>query len=159
MTAPPRPPLDVRRFVALLDRLDAALAAFDASGADLAATIRRGDPAAMAEAEAAYRAAADGLRAVAADRAALLRASGAASLTRLAVDSRLAHLVSRCESLVGRLAETRRRLRAALLANRRAAAACGAVRDLLARGGRPAAAYTPAGAEAGGGGALFDAAA
>ena len=159
MTAPPRPPLDVRRFGELLDRLDAALDAFDASGADLAAAIRRGDPVAMADAEESHRTAADDLRAVAADRTVLLRASGAASLTRLAVDSRLVHLVSRCGSLAGRLAETRRRSRAALLANRRAAAACGAVRDLLARGGRRAAAYTPAGAEAGGGGALFDAAA
>ena len=143
MTAPPRPPLDVRRFGELLDRLDAALAAFDASGADLAAAIRRGDPAAMAGAEDAHRVAADGLRAVAAERAALLRECGAASLTRLAADSRLVHLVSRCGSLAGRLAETRRRSRAALLANRRAASACGAVRDLLARGGRRAAALHP----------------
>ena len=159
MAAPTRPPLDVRRFTLLLDRLEAAVAAFDGSGADLAAAVRRGDPAGMAAAEDDHRAAAEALRAAAADRAALLRAAGAASLTRLAEDSRLVHLVSRCGSLAGSLAEARRRSRGLWLASRRSAAACGAVRDLLACGGRRAAAYTPAGAEAGGGGALFDAAA
>ena len=171
MATPPPPPLappdstrfelDVPRFARLLDRLAAALAAVDAAGADLAAAVRSGDPAGLAAAEAAYRAATADLRDAAADRAALLRESGAATLRNLAADSRLVHLVSRCGSLAGSLAETRRRSRAVWLAGRRAAAGCAAVREVLGRGpaGAAPAGYAPTGAAAGGGGALFDAAA
>ena len=170
MAAPPAPPpprpnrvpaadIDVPRLAGVLDRLDASLAEFDAAGAALAAAVRAADAAAMADAADRRRAAADGLRAAAADRAALLRAHGSPSLTRLAEDSRLVHLVSRCGSLAGRLAETRRRSRSLFLANRRAAAACGDLRDLLSRGGRKSVGYTAVGAEAGGGGALLNAAA
>ena len=154
-----RKPLDAARITALLDRLEAALAGFDRTAAALAAAVRSGDAAALATAGEGHRTAAAALHEVAADRAALLGEHAAPSLSRLAADSRLVHLASRCGSLAGSLRETRRRVAAVRLASSRAAAGCGAVRDLLARGGRRASAYTPTGAEHGGGGVLFDAAA
>ena len=159
MSAPTDPPLDAREFGGLLDRLDAALDRFDASGETLTRAVRTADAAAFVDAETGHRVAADALRAVAADRAAFLTAHGSPSLSRLAADSRLTHLVSRCGSLAGRLSETRTAARGRSLALARGAAACGAVRDLLARGGRRAAGYAVTGTPAGGGGALLDAAA
>ena len=144
--APPpldAPRLDVRGFTDLLDRLDAARAAFDAAGAALANAVRAADAAAMAAAGDAQRAAADDLRDLAAERATLLRAHGAGSLAELAADSRLRHLVSRVGSLRETFRETGAASRSRWFAARRGAAACRAVLDLIARGGEPAATYSP----------------
>ena len=159
MTPPAPPPLDARRFGDLLDRLDAARAAFDAAGAALAGAVRAADAAGMAAAGDRQRAAADALRDLAAERAALLRAHGAGSLAKLAADSGLRHLVSRVGSLRESFGETRESARGRWFAARRGAAACGAVLDHIARGGEPAATYSPGAPAPAAGGALLNAAA